>query len=189
MTKRLLSLMLALMMVLSMLPVVGVSAEGTEHVHCLCGKETTKGNTCEECKTEAVVWAPWGDNEGETSSLPLDGHYYLTKDVATGMVEFKSGNTAICLNGHDLKSLNGFKVMTVYNTATVSLCECNDTPGKITGSTKETYGLVLRVNEGGTLNLYGGHVTGNSGTDTGDGIVYVDKGTSVAGAVFNMYVR
>ena len=120
MTKRLLSLMLALMMVLSMLPVVGVSAEGTEHVHCLCGEETTKGNTCEECKTEAVVWEA-------TDSLPTaDGNYYLTGDVSAA-AQFLNNNEKIslCLHGHKVTSAAGKKFLylnknVIYNISLVN---------------------------------------------------------------------
>ena len=165
----------------------GGEVETGDHIHCLCGAVTTEGETCDFCGEKAVKWTAWGENAGETSTLPLDGHYYLTEDISTVQVEYKSGNTAICLNGHDISTPTGYKIITVFNTATVSLCECKSVPGKITGSNKDTYGLTLRVNEGGVLNMYGGHVTGNSGTAAGDGVIYVDKGTAVAGGTFNMY--
>ncbi len=184
MKKRLLAMLLALVLVFSLLPSV-VIAEGEEHVHCLCGANKTKGTTCAECHSEAVVWTP-------TDTMPANGtgdrYFYLTKAVKTTEVDYTGGHTAICLHGQQL-SPTGARVAEVYSGSavlTITDCDGDETKGTITGANHGSYGAVFRVSAGCTLNLYNGWITGN--TSTNDGIICVNQGTSTAiGGTFNMY--
>lgn len=156
----------------------------TEHYHCLCGSETTQGNICTFCGSKVVGWAAWE----ATDALPEeDGFFYLTDEVTTEKAEYRGINTAICLHGKDIVSATGDRHIDVYKNGTLSITDCADTVGQIRGSNKVTSGSALRVWADGVLNLYGGHITGN--TASGDGTIYVDKSddASVPGGVLNMY--
>ena len=81
------------------------------------------------------------------------------------------GDITLCLNGHTL-DLNGNYIY-LCNGASLTLCDCaaeeGDHGGSITGGSA-THGAVY-VDDGGTFDMTGGAIAGNSGTG-----VYV-KGT------------
>ena len=155
-----------------------------DHVHCLCGAETTMDTTCAKCGTKAVGWD--GIDKMPTNDQP--GYYYLTGDTATTEIQYSGDKTfSICLNGHELKTSSGHKILQSSAGATVNITDCADTMGTITGCTKATYGNTMRVNQGGTIVLWNGNITGNTASD--DGIIYVDgsNDAAVAGGTFIMY--
>ena len=153
-----------------------------KHVHCLCGKELTLGNICASCGTEAKGWTGITEMPGKTAS----GYYYLENNIKTASFH-AGGNFAFCLNGHDLISAEGNRVLVAEKNTTITITDCQPTCGKITGATGvSTYGSTLRASTGGKITMYNGKVTGN--TNTGDGTVYAAEGTAdVPGGVFTMY--
>ncbi len=153
------------------------------HIHCLCGAETTLDATCAKCGNKAVGW----DGIDKLPAADQSGYFYLTGDVATTAVNYTGNKTvSICLDGHELKTSTGYKVLDVAGGTTVNLTDCKTT-GTITGSTKGTYGNCMRVNKGSTLVLWNGTITGNTASD--DGNIYVDGSddAAVAGGTFIMY--
>lgn len=124
---------------------------------------------------------PWE----KTDSLPnAAGSYYLTKDVTlTAEWEPKSG-TVLCLNGYSITlNAEGAVIdMQVYDTI-FTLYDCIGT-GTIThGMNDDTkyQGGGVAVSDG-TFNMYGGTITGNVGTGSGNG-----GGVLVSYGKFNMY--
>jgi len=131
MKRRILSLALVLALVLSLMPLGIVSAE-SEHVHCMCGAETTKDAVCADCGTKAVVWT--GIDKMPATNAP--GHYYLKKDVAASPTFLTSGEFSFCLCGHDLTSAAGKRILDVAKSGTkLNITDCTEEPGSVTGAT------------------------------------------------------
>ena len=108
-----------------------------------------------------------------TSDILIGSSYYLNEDVTyTGTAPIRVfGDITLCLNGHTL-DLNGNYIY-LCNGASLTLCDCaaeeGDHGGSIIGGSS-TNGAVY-VDNGGTFDMTGGEIAGNSGTG-----VYV-KGT------------
>ncbi len=124
---------------------------------------------------------PWE----KTDSLPnTAGSYYLTKDVTlTAEWEPKSG-IVLCLNGKSITlNAEGDVIKMSANGTIFTLYDCHKS-GTIThgkDSNDTTYngcGVVV----GGTFNMYGGNITGNVRTGSGNG-----GGVLVSYGIFNMY--
>ena len=127
MKKRILSMLLVLALVLSFVPTV-VIAEGGDHIHCLCGENTTKDTVCAECGSEAVVWTAW---DGATALKDLSaGNYYLTTDIVVTAVQIVQKTIAIDLCGHKITG-NDNRFLYIYG-ATMSITDCVGT-GEISG--------------------------------------------------------
>lgn len=140
--------------------------EGT--VHPVCGKECTHTT-----KHPDVTWKPWSN----ATKLPNDGYYYLTVDVTLANTwSFDStANVALDLNGRTVSINTGNN--TIESCGNVTLTDCRG-GGKITHSAGLS-GRGVSVN-GGTFDMYGGSITGN--TSQMGGGVYVG-----GGGTFNLY--
>ncbi len=132
-------------------------------------------------------WTAWNDAD----SLPTEpGYYYLTTDVTltSSCWYVPQGTTNLCLNGHKiLENSNGMETINIRSGATLNLYDESKNDGLITHSKdsnnnkKEGTGILLR---GGTLNMYGGSVSGNiTGTyvKNGSGIVISDGTVNMYG--------
>ncbi len=152
MKKRMLGLLLALCMVLTLMPVsaladdidtaeqasqtggIAAYAAGEHTDHCICGKEHE--NIGDHTASKTVTYTAWESND----SLPDGGTYYLTQDV-----KLESGNngsnitqdTTICLNGHSITTSYAFNCITVKG-AKLILTDCNKNPGYISTTTATT---------------------------------------------------
>ena len=82
--KKILSAILAIVLVLSMVPAV-VTAEAGTH---------SADHVCEKCGASAT-WTAWTSK----TTLPTSGHYYLTGDVTVSNQTVAS-NLCLCLNGY-----------------------------------------------------------------------------------------
>ncbi len=125
-----------------------------------------------------------------------EGNYYLKTSTEEssldGDVKIKypiqiNGNVTICLNGKTIESsAKDQPVFEVTSGSTLTLTDCKGNAGKVK-HTSDGSGSGVKVENGGTFNMYGGTITGNKAT-TGDtatqrgGGVYVD-GT---GSTFTM---
>ena len=125
-----------------------------------------------------------------------EGNYYLKTSTEEssldGDVKIKypiqiNGNVTICLNGKTIESsAKDQPVVEVTSGSTLTLTDCKGNAGKVK-HTSDGSGSGVKVENGGTFNMYGGTITGNKAT-TGDtatqrgGGVYVD-GT---GSTFTM---
>ena len=191
MTKRILSLVLVLAMLVSVLPVSGVYAEGAQTAH-----NHSDAHACSaQCTAGTITWIAWN----KADSLPADsGHYYLMTDVQlTNTQDTAAGkDITICLNGYNIRSASDKRIGYVYGKLTIADCTAYEQEGQyisgsVVGSTAAD-GAVLSVRRGGTLVLDGGKITGGiakgSNNKAGGGGVYLQKGDSTgAGGVFYMY--
>ena len=205
---------MALALCLTLLPATALAADAEPHKHCLCGTEHTGIGDHKEI-TE-ITFDKWlasnqsGDSlefgtPGKTSGTALKkdddnkwilpaGTYYLEKidnhnaDGAKTYCPIKiQGDVTICLNGKQIQKV-GSDIGPVFEvtSGTLTLTDCNG-HGKVTHSASSDSGSGVYVGAGGTLNLYGGIITGNKGqkgtnNDRYGGGVYVE-----AGGTFNMY--
>ena len=178
--------------------VVQLRTGETQMVHPVCGKVCNHMDSEGKPKHPDVTWKPWSN----ATKLPNDGYYYLTVDVTlTSTWTFGSSTTvALDLNGRTVSINTGNN--TIESCGIVTLTDCRG-GGKIThgsqkglgvhvyGGTFDMYGGSITGNSsqmgggvyvsgGGTFNLYGGSISGNRASTYGGG-VYVKDGT------FNMY--
>ena len=148
------------------------------HDHKLCNDAA--------CADHADVdFRKWTD----ATKLPASGNYYLDVDVRLSGEQFKfTGDTNLCLNGHSITQASDTRVLSVSSGVTVSITDCGTT-GKITGGKHDT-GSGIFINEGGTLNLFGGTITGNTpktATGATAGAAIFLRSNDGPGATFNMY--
>ena len=132
--------------------------------HPICGEVCTHNGEHTD-----LIWI----GISQLRNIEGDGNYYLVYDTATGALEGLPGyNINLCLNGKTITNMVSFGKGD--KKLSYALCDCQETPGKITGSTKSDGGIWLGY--GATLDMYGGKITGNNTVG-----VYVDNGT------FNMH--
>ena len=187
MKKRILSCLMALALSLTLLPATAQAAEGesvTEpHTHSdwLASGYGTDGKT--------LVLRAGGDDNiyGDTLEKPNDGdwilpagNYYLQDDITVEYAIAISGDVTICLNSKTIQSTGGDAVFRVTGSGKLTLTDCNGNAGKVK-STREGSGSGVKVENGGTFNMYGGAITKNTANKGGG--VYVSGGNSK----FNMY--
>ncbi len=124
---------------------------------------------------DGVQFLPW---DGTTTYLPA-GNYYLTED-ATADLTFNGGTSNFCLNGHTLTGSGTQSVVSVNYNTTLNLYDCGKT-GTITGgSVLNGGGLYI----GGTLNMYGGNISGNTATQHG-GAIYANGPVNLYGGTIS----
>ena len=148
MRKKIVSLCMALVLCLSLLPVTALAA----------GEHDSHSNG-------------WTELTADTTTLS-GGSYYLSGDVEYSGTESitVSGEVILCLNDHKL-DLKGQHI-SVGSGASLTLCDCS-TGGVLTGGSGSNGGGVY-VGGGGTFTMTGGSIAGN--TANAGGGVYVDEG-------------
>ena len=120
-----------------------------------------------------------------------DGRYYLRTGVEnyTKYSEVKidrtiviRGDVTICLNGQTLESsAKDQPVFLVEADSTLTLTDCKGNMGKVK-HTSDGSGSGVKVESGGTFNMYGGTITGNTTTQRGGGVCVTGTNSK-----FNMY--
>jgi len=126
---------------------------------------------------------------GETT-LQAGGLYYLAEDVTADAQIILDKSITLCLCGHTLEgapdSANGF-VLRIPAGVTVNLQDCGGqgdtkTIGTLKPADSSAGSRGVIVASGGTLNMYGGTITGftNTGTNNGGGV-------QLNGGTMNMY--
>lgn len=135
------------------------AVEGETHSHPICGDKdcTTHGK-----ETWTAVSA--------LSEIKVAGKYYLTQDVTLDKT-WQPANIFLCLNGHKITGADGKAVIDLAIT-TFTLTDCKGT-GKITHDSGES-GSGVYIS-GGTFEMYGGSITGNTTGNTNGGGVYVNS--------------
>ena len=153
-----------------------VAVQDGEHSHPICGDAD-----CTEIGHQLSNGANWQpiNTAAELTDISAAGYYYLTASVElTTQWEPVSG-VVLCLNGNSITEADNFDVISVATSShTFTLCDCKNT-GSITHATNNTGRGVL---VGGTFNMYGGSITGNSASGSGYG-----GGVSVSSGTFYMY--
>ena len=147
------------------MPSVQIGSSADAHRHCVCGAshETVGDHTVENLGAEAWTGVEY------LSDIKTSGYYYLTKNITLrsgssyGSFQWKlpaNINVVLCLNGYSISrdgTSDKIGVISVTSDSTLTITDCQDS-GKITCTANNT-GIL--VTGGGTLNLYGGKITGN----------------------------
>lgn len=190
--KLLLTLTLCLCALLCMV-VTASASEVSVHSHPVCGKTHTDigdhTGTCED-----VTWTEWNGNDmdAETRDIQLTtGHYYLSDNVTPTSTIHIVGQVCLCLNGctlsysgivsSDSDSIGG--MILLDDGAVLNICDCKGGGSIVYNYDSSTWRKsTILVKGESTLNLYGGSVIKENGTET----TAVDL-NYYAGANFHMY--
>ena len=163
------------------------------HTHCICGDSSKNVNG--HTHGADITFQPWT----ETDKLPTSGNYYLTRNVTlTKNATLQNAN--VCLNGYTVTLSNVGRIM---SSGTTQLTDCSvggklesysgKANGGVTISNGNTFclyggtfnGVKVEIGQtgGGTFNMYGGKITGNTqGTVVGQS--KTSKNTTIT---INMY--
>lgn len=118
---------------------------------------------------DEIDFLPW---TGATRLPSVPGSYYLCSDVTLSETwTVPEGTVNLCLHGHTIRMAESQSVIIIPGGATLNLYDCRETPGEITGGYHSDGGGGVRVENFGTLNLYGGKITGNASGGYGGGVV------------------
>lgn len=190
--KLLLTLTLCLCALLCMV-VTASASEVSVHSHPVCGKTHTNigdhTGTCED-----VTWTEWNGNDmdAETRDIQLTtGHYYLSDNVTPTSTIHIVGQVCLCLNGctlsysgivsSDSDSIGG--MILLDDGAVLNICDCKGGGSIVYNYDSSAWRKsTILVKGESTLNLYGGSVIKENGTET----TAVDL-NYYAGANFHMY--
>ena len=178
MKKRVLSVILALCMCMSLLPTTAGATEPAHTDHCVCGGSVTMDGHSHD--NPVPTWTAWD----KTDDLPTSGSYYLTEDVLLSTSHtIASGTTLnLCLNGHTVTYQSASSKYEIKGT--LALCDCSTVKRTYTSQNYELTGGALMSSSDGlylndpdaALTLYSGNIVG-----CGETGVYVGYGS------FTMY--
>ena len=139
-----------------------------DHEHPICGdKDCTDEN---HKLPEGQKWQPVS-----TLTDDMAGYYYLTGEVKLDGTWSPKNNVTLCLNGRNITRDGGSAIELMKN-ATLTLCDCKN-KGAVRATADDGRGVCIKE---GTLNLYGGTITGKQYG------VYMDVYNSATNT-FNMY--
>lgn len=190
--KLLLTLTLCLCALLCMV-VTASASEVSVHSHPICGKTHTDigdhTGTCED-----VTWIEWNGNDMDAGTRDIQlttGHYYLSDNVTPTSTIHIVGQVCLCLNGctlsysglvsSDSDSIGG--MILLDDGAVLNICDCKGGGSIVYNYDSSTWRKsTILVKGESTLNLYGGSVIKENGTET----TAVDL-NYYAGANFHMY--
>ena len=190
--KLLLTLTLCLCALLCMV-VTASASEVSVHSHPVCGETHTDiGDHTGPCGD--VIWTEWNGNDmdAETRDIQLTtGHYYLSDNVTPTSTIHIVGQVCLCLNGctlsysglvsSDSDSIGG--MILLDDRAVLNICDCKGGGSIVYNYDSSTWRKsTILVKGESTLNLYGGSVIKENGTET----TAVDL-NYYAGANFHMY--
>lgn len=190
--KLLLTLTLCLCALLCMV-VTASASEVQEHSHPICGATHTNiGDHTGPCGD--VTWTAWDGNDMDTGTKDIQlttGHYYLSNDVTPTSTIHIVGQVYLCLNGctlsysgyvsSDSDSIGG--MILLDDEAVLNICDCKGGGSIVYNYDSSTWRKsTILVKGESTLNLYGGSVIKENGTET----TAVDL-NYYAGANFHMY--
>ena len=134
-----------------------------KHTHCICGGENTVGD---HTAHQAADYQPWN---GSDAIGYTDGkaYVYLTDNATINSNLVVDGATLyLCLNGKEYAS-NGTNKIQVKNGGRLVLCDCQG-GGTIKCATNGWGGMGIYL-YAGTVDLFGGKLTGGKVTGTGNG--------------------
>ena len=191
MKKKLLSIVLAICLLLSLVPMPAMAEGETNPAVPAAGENCTGDHT------------NWTEFVEPASGNLATGNYYLTGDVVLKYELIITGTVNLCLNGHDLLTDCAGSMISVKSNATLNLYDCNTarvrygwwkyetdkwkyivetkrpvgvdcdvlTGGMITGA---CIGDIVQISVGGTLTMNGGNIVGGTANCRG---VHNCKGT------------
>ena len=186
MKKRIISIILSVVMLVSLLPTTALAADTNEHTTHSCDASCGHIDGDPHKTMSASGWTGWDGTTNITYDSNNTAYVYLSAEAQRDSVlTVASGKTLnLCLNGNTL-NLNG-KYINVEKTATLNLCDCASSEGKITGGagfTQNNFTYGGGVYNLGTFNMYGGKISNNT-AQYGGGVY---NGDFLTAATFNMY--
>ena len=140
-----------------------VPQAASSHTHCICGGENTVGD---HTAHQAADYQPWN---GSDAIGYTDGkaYVYLTDNATINSNLVVDGATLyLCLNGKEYAS-NGTNKIQVKNGGRLVLCDCQG-GGTIKCATNGWGGMGIYIYTG-TVDVFGGKLTGGKGTGNGGG--------------------
>ena len=197
--KKRIAILLAALLLVGLLPYTAVSVSSDEKTNGLVETVYAEGGSgsslpANPCNGSHTGWTAIDSVEG-LKNLEEGGKGYLTANVALNQTDNTTwepkNNVVLCLNGHSIVQNWRDRVIKVDTDVTFDLTDCktNGECGKIMRSAT-VIDHFFGVQVYGTLNMYGGCITGNT-SGYGDGTsatpgygggVHVDSA-----ATFNMY--
>ena len=178
------------------------SASTTHNHSCVCGAVHAQSNG-HDTEENLTNWVGISDLNLITGA----GNYYLTDNVTlTEAIAYDSGSycgwkvpdgVVLCLNGKNITMQNPDDLVSesgkaknadvILVTGRFTLTDCTGAQGKITHATgKIGRGITVL---GGTLDMYGGQITGNTTTEygTGGGVRVEGAEDAASSTTFNLY--
>ena len=140
-----------------------VPQAASSHTHCICGGENTVGD---HTAHQAADYQPWN---GSDAIGYTDGkaYVYLTDNATINSNLVVDGATLyLCLNGKEYAS-NGTNKIQVKNGGRLVLCDCQG-GGTIKCATNGWGGMGIYIYTG-TVDVFGGKLTGGKVTGNGGG--------------------
>ena len=202
---KILSAGLCLGMILGLMPSQALQAKAAdEHKHCVCG--ATHKDVGDHTSETEITFTAWT----KTDSLPdVKGNYYLTNDVVLTTAQNYEGSkycgwkvpdgTVLCLNGHSITMQNpegidnkDVDVIAVTGHFTLTDCQNENQQGMIThgkdASDNKYLGKGVKV-LGGTFDMYGGRLTGNTSSYDigGSGVSIEGVSDTSKSSIYNLY--
>ena len=182
MKKRIMSFLLAFVLVCLMLPATA-NAAGS-HTHCICGK-THKAVGDHDAEVSTTFTAVT-DQNGLQDAATKGGNVYLANDITINAAITVTGELTLCLNGRTLKNTASDTRVIHIDGGTLNLTDCGST-GTITGGS--IIGNGGGVYSQGTFNLYGGKISGNTANIGGGVYVLGDGFIMYGGEISNNTAR
>ncbi len=168
MKKRILSFLLAFVLICLMLPTTAFAADS--HTHCICGK--THKNVGDHDAEVSTTFTAVTDQNGLQNAATNGGRVYLANDITINAVITVTGDLTLCLNGKTLKNTATETRVIHINGGTLNLTDCGST-GTITGGNITDRGG--GVYNQGTFAMYGGKISGNT-ANLGGGVYVLGNG-------------
>ncbi len=154
----------------------------TGHDHCFCDQTLDHEHV-------QVGWTLW---DGDPQKLAAGGCYAIENDItleetivlgSADQTPQKPVELYLCLNGKTVTAPASKQAFQIYSGYTLHICDCStEKTGKIQGNDKVTgSGGLIAISAQGTLNQYGGTITGGFSTGNGGNIAVT------ADASFTLY--
>ena len=172
--KRMLSLLLAVVLVAVMCPVIPAQAAETmsAEVCPCCGKAFNK--------ISWTSYSKWTNMMSSGSMFSKAGHYKLSDSFTMKKEYTISANVVLDFNGLKLQAASGKRGFTVKSGGTLTLINTGGANGRLEGHNTSSEGVAIKVEEGGTLNILSGRVVGKS-TSYNGGAIYNAGTVNMAG--------
>ena len=168
MKKRIMSFLLAFVLICLMLPTTAFAADS--HTHCICGK--THKNVGDHDAEVSTTFTAVTDQNGLQNAATNGGSVYLANDITINAAITVTGELTLCLNGYTLKNTASNTRVIHIDGGTLNLTDCGST-GTITGGSITGNGG--GVYNQGTFAMYGGKISGNT-ANMGGGVYVLGDG-------------
>ena len=168
MKKRILSFLLAFVLICLMLPTTAFAADS--HTHCICGK--THKNVGDHAAEVSTTFTAVTDQNGLQNAATNGDSVYLANDITINAAITVTGELTLCLNGKTLKNTASNTRVIHIDGGTLNLTDCGST-GTITGGSITGNGG--GVYNQGTFAMYGGKISGNT-ANIGGGVYVLGDG-------------